>query len=61
MTYFIAEYSLRPAPQMEIKKYIGITSISQKMKKSRRSREANTPIMLVSRSSNQAKYSRGLS
>jgi len=60
ITYFIAEYSLLPVPQMEMRKYIGITSISQKRKKSKRSREQNTPRMLVSRSRSQAKYSRGL-
>jgi hypothetical protein len=59
-TYFIAEYSLLPVPQIEIKKYIGITSISQKRKNSKRSREQNTPRMLVSRSRSQAKYSLGL-
>ena len=45
---------------MEIKKYMGIISISQNRKNSRRSREQNTPIMLVSNSNSQAKYSRGL-
>ena len=60
ITYLMAEYSLRPVPQMEIRKYIGMTSISQKRKKSSRSREQKTPRMLVSRSSSQAKYSRGL-
>ncbi|MBA7697808.1 hypothetical protein ES703_106479 [subsurface metagenome] len=59
-TYFIAEYSLLPVPQMVIRKYIGIISISQKRKNSSRSREQNTPRMLVSRSRSQAKYSRGL-
>ncbi|MBA7692090.1 hypothetical protein ES703_100648 [subsurface metagenome] len=60
ITYFIAEYSFRPVPHIEIRKYIGMTSISQKRKKSSRSREQNTPRMLVSRSKSQAKYSRGL-
>jgi len=60
ITYFIAEYSFLPEPQIEIKKYIGITSISQKTKNKRRSREVNTPRMLVSRSKSQAKYSRTL-
>ena len=60
MTYLMAEYSRRPVPQMEIRKYIGMTSISQKRKKSSRSREVNTPRMLVSSSSTQAKYSRTL-
>jgi hypothetical protein len=59
-TYFIAEYSLLPVPQIEMRKYIGITSISQKRKNSRRSREQNTPKMLVSKSRSQAKYSLGL-
>jgi len=59
-TYFIAEYSLLPVPQIEIKKYMGITSISQNRKNKRRSREQNTPRILVSSSKSQAKYSRGL-
>ena len=44
---------------MEIRKYIVIISISQKRKNSSRSKELNTPRMLVSRSRSQAKYSRG--
>jgi len=59
-TYFIAEYSLLPVPQIEMRKYIGMISISQKRKNSNRSREQNTPRMLVSRSNSQAKYSLGL-
>jgi len=42
---------------MEIRKYMGIISISQKIKNRSRSREANTPRMLVSSSSSQMKYS----
>ena len=59
-TYFMAEYSFLPLPQMEIRKYMGMTSISQKMKNSNRSREQNTPRMLVSSRRSQAKYCRTL-
>ena len=59
-TYFIAEYSFLPEPQTDIRKYMGITSISHMRKNSRRSRDINTPRMLVSSSRSQAKYSRGL-
>jgi hypothetical protein len=60
ITYLIAEYSFLPAPQIEIRKYIGIISISQKTKKSNKSREQNTPRILVSSNKSQAKYSRTL-
>jgi hypothetical protein len=43
---------------MDIRKYMGISSISQKMKKSRKSREAKTPVMAACKSRIQAKYSR---
>jgi len=54
------EYSFLPEPQTEIRKYMGIISISQKMKNSSRSREQKTPRILVSRSRSQTKYSRTL-
>src|SRR5581483_3309141 len=58
-TYFQAEYCLRPVPQMEIRKYMGTSSISQKMKKRMKSSAVNTPSRLVSSTSNQTKYSLG--
>ena len=54
---FIAEYSFRPLPQMEISMYIGMSSSSQNRKNSNRSREVNTPITAAWSSSNQKKYS----
>ncbi len=60
-TYFHAEYTLRPVPQIEIRKYIGISSISQNRKKSTKSIALNTPSRLVSSSMIQAKYSLGRS
>ena len=57
ITNFIAEYSLRPEPQIEIIKYIGISSISQKIKKSTKSKEIKTPKTEVSKIKNQKKYS----
>ena len=54
---FIAEYSLRPVPQMEMSIYIGISSSSQKRKKSSKSREVNTPMTAAWRRSSQKKYS----
>src|SRR3989304_4023058 len=56
-TNFIAEYSLRPDPQIEIRKYIGISSTSQKRKKRIRSCAVKTPSTPVSNASSQAKYS----
>ena len=42
-TNLVAEYSLRPDPQMEISRNIGKSSSSQKRKKSRKSSAVNTP------------------
>src|SRR5579871_2215758 len=56
-TNLSAAYSLRPVPQIEMRKYIGTSSTSQNRKKSRKSREVNTPRTPVSRISIQAKYS----
>ena len=44
---FIAEYSRRPVPQVEMSIYMGTSSSSQKRKKSKRSLAANTPITAV--------------
>ena len=60
-TYFHAEYSLLPVPQIEIRKYIGISSISQNTKKSTKSIALNTPSRLISSNMIQAKYSLGRS
>ena len=57
ITNFIAEYSLRPVPQMEISMYMGSSSSSQNRKNISRSRVANTPITAVCNSSSQMKYS----
>lgn len=46
---------------MEMRKYMGISSSSQKRKKRMRSSEQKTPRMLLSSSSIQMKYSFGLS
>jgi hypothetical protein len=61
MTYFMAEYSFLPDPHMDIRKYIGMSSSSQNMKKSSMSREQKTPSTQVSSSNSQKKYSRVLS
>ena len=55
---FIAEYSLRPVPQMAMSMYIGISSSSQKRKNRSRSRELNTPITAVCSTNSQKKCSR---
>jgi hypothetical protein len=61
ITNFVAEYSFLPrgggVPQMEINMYMGISSTSQKRKKSKRSRDMKTPRIPVSRIKSQAKYS----
>ena len=44
ITNFIAEYSFRPVPQMEIRKNIGISSSSQNRKNRKKSRAVKTPI-----------------
>ena len=54
---FIAEYSRRPVPQVEISRYIGTSSISQNRKNSRKSRAVNTPITAVCSTNSQMKYS----
>src|SRR5438067_9237898 len=53
---FIAEYSLRPLPQMEISRYIGSSSSSQNTKNMIRSSDVKTPSTAVSSSSSSAKY-----
>ena len=55
---FMAEYSLRPLPHTEMSMYMGTSSSSQKRKNSSRSKETNTPMIAVCKSSSQAKYSR---
>ena len=47
ITNFIAEYWLRPLPQIEMSMNIGISSISQKMKNSRKSSAVKTPSTAV--------------
>ena len=54
---FIAEYSRRPVPQVEISRYIGISSISQNRKNNRKSSDVNTPITAVCSTNSQMKYS----
>ena len=54
---FIAEYSFLPLPQIDIRKYIGMSSNSQNIKNITRSRETNTPTTAVWSISSQAKYS----
>ena len=44
---FIAEYCFLPDPHIEMRKYIGSSSSSQKMKNSIRSRDTNTPMTAV--------------
>ena len=58
MRNFIAEYSLRPVPQVAISIYIGASSSSQNRKNSRKSSAVKTPITAVCSSSSQTKYSR---
>ena len=57
---FIAEYWAFPEPQIDIKKYIGINSASQKTNKSNMSREENTPVTTPCKINNHIKYSRSL-
>ena len=54
---FIAEYSRRPVPQVDMSRYIGTSSSSQNKKNSRKSRAVNTPITAVCSTSSQMKYS----
>ena len=54
---FIAEYCLRPLPHLEMRKYIGRSSSSQKMKNRIKSRDTNTPMTAVWSSSSHMKYS----
>ncbi len=60
-TNFIALYSLRPVPQIEISRNIGTSSSSQNRKNRIRSWAAKTPITAVCSAISQAKYSRGRS
>ncbi len=55
---FMAEYSLRPVPHMEMSRYMGSNSSSQNRKNSKKSREVNTPMTAVCSTSSHAKYSR---
>ena len=55
---FMAEYSRRPVPQVEISRYIGTSSISQNRKNSRKSRAVKTPRTAVCSTNSQMKYSR---
>ena len=54
---FIAEYSFLPLPQIEIKKYIGISSNSQNKKNRNISNEVKTPIIEVCNIKSHIKYS----
>ena len=54
---FIAEYSFRPVPQMEMSMYIGTSSSSQNRKKSSRSNDVNTPMTAVCNTKSHMKYS----
>ena len=58
ITNFIAEYSLRPLPHIEMRKNMGTSSSSQKMKNIRKSRDVKTPITAVWSASSHTKYSR---
>ena len=58
-TNFIAEYSRRPEPQIEMSRYIGNSSSSQNRKKSRKSIAVNTPRTAVESTIRLAKYARG--
>ena len=58
MRNFMAEYSLRPLPQMEMRKNMGINSSSQKRKNMKKSRAEKTPSTAVCSVSIHTKYSR---
>ena len=47
MRNFMAEYWRRPVPHIEMRKYMGSNSSSQKTKNRMKSREAKTPITAV--------------
>ena len=55
---FIAEYSRRPLPQMEIRKNMGTSSSSHRRKNRMKSSAVKTPITAVWRMSSHTKYSR---
>ena len=55
---FMAEYSLRPLPQMAMRKNIGTSSSSQNRKNIKKSRAVKTPNAAVINTSNHTKYSR---
>ena len=57
---FMAEYSFRPLPQMDISMYMGTSSTSQNRKKRSRSNEQKTPMTAVWRINSQTKCSRTL-
>src|SRR5262245_17112546 len=52
----MAAYSRRGPPQMPIRKYIGRSITSQKIKKRKKSRATKTPIMPASNNKKSAKY-----
>ena len=58
MRNFIAEYSRRPVPQTEMRKNMGTSSSSQKMKKRMRSSETKTPMTAACSARSHMKYSR---
>ena len=57
MRNFIAEYSRRPLPQMDMRKNMGMSSSSQNRKNRKKSREVNTPMTAPWRARSQTKYS----
>ena len=61
MRNFMAEYSLRPVPQTEIRKYMGTSSNSQKMKNRTKSKDMKTPNTAVCNTRSQKKCSLTLS
>ena len=57
MRNFIAEYSLRPLPHVDMRKNMGTSSNSQNRKNSRKSSAVKTPNTAVCKMSSQTKYS----
>ena len=55
---FIAEYSRRPLPHIEMRKNIGTISSSQRRKNRMKSSAVNTPMTAVCSTSSHTKYSR---
>ena len=54
---FIAEYSFRPLPHIEMRKYIGINSSSQNKKNKKKSSDVKTPITAPCKASSHMKCS----